>query len=206
MSKKGREGSLGPVSSINRFSDVGLGLEFGSGLIEIEHGFHDRDEHTRKGSTASVQEAASAKLALETGAEMTEGDRIGVEGGKLKAGHGRGGSTWQGRCAILTPPMLGHEIEEELVAENQATTLPAVTLNGGTGGLGVYVDDGGAEDVDKGTGDRDDIVNDSGMGSGIKGTTLTKGQGELSEHDEEVAGKRVVDDGGVHYRKEEHKN
>ncbi|KAL4374787.1 hypothetical protein AHAS_Ahas05G0216700 [Arachis hypogaea] len=72
----------------------------------------------------------------------------GVEGGNLKADHGKGGSMWQGKCATLTPPMLGHEIEKKLVAENQAATLPAVTLNGGTGGLGVYVDDDGAEDVD----------------------------------------------------------
>ncbi|KAL4394717.1 hypothetical protein AHAS_Ahas02G0179900 [Arachis hypogaea] len=71
--------------------------------------------------------------------------------------------------------MLGREIEEELVAENQAATLPEVTLNGGTGGLGVYVDDDSAEDVDKGTGDRDDIVNDSGIDSGTKRTSLTKG-------------------------------
>ncbi|XLT24148.1 hypothetical protein S245_055665, partial [Arachis hypogaea] len=90
---------------------------------------------------------------------------------------------------------LSHEIEEELVAENQAATLPAVTLNGGTGGLGVFVDNDGAEDVDEETRDRDDIVNNSGMGFGTKGTTLTKRHGELSEHDEEVVGKRVVDDG-----------
>ncbi|XLR18803.1 hypothetical protein S83_046715, partial [Arachis hypogaea] len=161
----------------------------------MEYGFHDRDGHAREGSTASVQEAASAKLALETGVEITEGDRIDVEGGKLKAGHGRGGSTWQGRCATLTPPMLGREIEEELVAENQAATLPEVTLNGGTSGLGVYVDDDGAKDVDEGTDDRDDIVNNNGMGSSTNGTTLTKGQGELLEHDEKVVGKKVVDDG-----------
>ncbi|KAL4328694.1 hypothetical protein AHAS_Ahas13G0225700 [Arachis hypogaea] len=93
--------------------------------------------------------------------------------------------------------MLGHEIEEELVVENQAATLLVVILNGGTGGLGVYVDDG-AEDVDEETRDRDDIVNNSGMGFGFgtKGTTLTKRQRELSEHDEEVVGKRMVDDGG----------
>ncbi|XLT08165.1 hypothetical protein HN51_053958 [Arachis hypogaea] len=196
MSKKNRKGSLNPVSSINQFRDVGLGLEFGSGLMKMEHDFHNRDGHAREGSTTSVQEATFAKLALEISAEITERNRIGVEGGKLKAGHGRSGSTWQGRCATLTPPMLSREIEEELVAENQVVTLLAVTLNGETGGLGVYVDDDGAEDVDEGTGDKDDIVNDSGMSSGTKGTTLTKGQGELSEHDEEVAGKRVVDDGG----------
>ncbi|XLU69985.1 hypothetical protein S245_029038, partial [Arachis hypogaea] len=91
----------------------------------------------------------------------------------------------------LTPPMLGREINEELVTENQIVTLLAVTLNGETGGLGVYVDDDGAEDVDEGTSDKDDIVNDSGMSFGTKGTTLTKGQGELSEYNEEVVGKRV---------------
>ncbi|KAL4355968.1 hypothetical protein AHAS_Ahas09G0039700 [Arachis hypogaea] len=91
--------------------------------------------------------------------------------------------------------MLGREINEELVTENQIVTLLAVTLNGETGGLGVYVDDDGAEDVDEGTSDKDDIVNDSGMSFGTKGTTLTKGQGELSEYNEEVVGKRVVDDG-----------
>ncbi|XLR04588.1 hypothetical protein S83_070786 [Arachis hypogaea] len=164
--------------------------------MEIEHGFHNRDGHAREGSTTSVQEAASTKLALETGAEKIEGDRIVVEGGKPKTGHGKGGSMWQGKCATLTPPMLGHEIEEELMVENQAATLRVVTLNGGTGGSGVYVDDGGAEDVDKDMRDRDDIVNNSGMGFRTKGTTLTKRQRELSEHDEEVVGKRVVDDGG----------
>ncbi|XLT83489.1 hypothetical protein S245_005281 [Arachis hypogaea] len=173
--------------------------------MEIEHSFHDRDGHAREGSTTSVQEDAFAKLALETDAEKIEGDRIGVEGEKLKTCHGKGVSTWQGKCATLTPTMLGHKIEEELVAENQAATLPAVTLNGGTGGLGVYFHDDGAEDVDEETRDRDGIVNNSGMGFGTKGTTLTKRQGELSEHDEEVVGKRVVDDGGVHYKKEEHK-
>ncbi|KAL4274827.1 hypothetical protein AHAS_Ahas20G0046100 [Arachis hypogaea] len=121
-----------------------------------------------------MQEAASVKLALKIGAEKIEGDRMDVEGGKLKTDHDKGGSTWQGKCATLTPPMLGREIEEELVAENEAATLPAVTLNGGTGGLGVYVDDDGAEDVDEGTRDRDDIVNNSGMDFGTKGTTLTK--------------------------------
>ncbi|KAL4271049.1 hypothetical protein AHAS_AhasUnG0023700 [Arachis hypogaea] len=95
MSKKDREGSLDPTSSINRFDDVGLGLESESGLMEIEHGFHDRDEHAREGSTTSVQEAASAKFALETGAEKIEGDRIGVEGGKLKTDHDKRSSTWQ---------------------------------------------------------------------------------------------------------------
>ncbi|KAL4375041.1 hypothetical protein AHAS_Ahas05G0242100 [Arachis hypogaea] len=100
---------------------------------------------------------------------MTERDRIGVEGGKLKAGHDRGGSTWQGRCATLTPPMLGREIEKELVAETQAATLPAVTLNGETSGLGMYVDDDGAEDVDEGMSDKNDIMNDSGMCFGTKG-------------------------------------
>ncbi|KAL4392224.1 hypothetical protein AHAS_Ahas03G0323700 [Arachis hypogaea] len=135
MFKKDRKGSLGLVSSINWFNDVGLGLESGLGLMEVEHGFHDRDGNAREEFTASVQEAASVKLALETGVEMTEGDRIGVEGGKLKAGHGRGGSTRQGRCATLKPPMLGREIEGELVTENQAATLPTVTLNRGTGGL-----------------------------------------------------------------------
>ncbi|KAL4344827.1 hypothetical protein AHAS_Ahas11G0217300 [Arachis hypogaea] len=169
MSKKDREGSLDPASSINRFSDIGLGLESESGLMEIEHSFHDRDGHTKKGSTTSVQEAASVKLALETGAEKIEGDRIGVEGGKLKTGHGKGGSTWQGKCVTLMPPMLGREIEEELVAENQAATLPTVILNGGTGGLGVYVDDDGAKDVDEETRDRDDIVNNSGMHWWIQG-------------------------------------
>ncbi|KAL4394774.1 hypothetical protein S83_005044 [Arachis hypogaea] len=142
--------------------------------MEIEHSFHDRNGHAREGSTTSVQEAAFAKLALETGAEKIEGDRIGVERGKLKTDYGKGGSTWQGKCATLTPPMLGREIEEELVVENQTATLPAVILNGGTGGLGVYVNDDGAGDVDEGTRDRDDIVNNSGMGFGTKGTTLTK--------------------------------
>ncbi|XLR64343.1 hypothetical protein S83_015015 [Arachis hypogaea] len=173
--------------------------------MKIEHGFHDRDGHAREGSTTSLQKAASAKLALETGGKKIKRDRIGVEGGKLKTGHDKGGLTWQGKCATLTPPMLGHEIEEELVTENQATTLSAVTLNGGTGGLGVYVDDDDAEDVDEETRDRDDIVNNSGIGFGTKRTTLTKRKGELSEHDEEVVGKRVVDDGGVHYKEEEHK-
>ncbi|KAL4394716.1 hypothetical protein AHAS_Ahas02G0179800 [Arachis hypogaea] len=74
MSKKSREGSLGPVSSINRFGDVGLDLESESDLIEMEHGFYDRDGHVRKGSTTSVQEAASAKLVQETDAKMTGGD------------------------------------------------------------------------------------------------------------------------------------
>ncbi|KAL4286957.1 hypothetical protein AHAS_Ahas19G0138100 [Arachis hypogaea] len=174
MSKKDREGSLDPAFSINRVGDVGLGLESESGLMEIEHGFYDRDGHAREGSTTSVQEVASAKLTLETGAKKIEGGRIGVEGGKPKTGHGKGGSTWQGKCATLTPPMLGHEIEEDLMAENQAATLRTVTLNGGTGGLGVYVDDDGAEDVDEETHDRDDIVNNSGMGFATKGTTLTK--------------------------------
>ncbi|KAL4356306.1 hypothetical protein S83_028288 [Arachis hypogaea] len=174
MSKKNREEFLDPVSSINQLGDVGLGLEFESGLMEIEHGFHDRDRHAREGSTTSVQDAASTKLALETGAEKIEGDRIGVEGGKLKTGHDKGGSTWQGKCATLTPPMLGREIEEKLMAENQAATLPAATLNGEIGGLGVYVDNDGAADVDEGTHDRDDIVNNSGMGSVTKETTLTK--------------------------------
>ncbi|XLR20428.1 hypothetical protein S83_048340 [Arachis hypogaea] len=155
MFKKGRERSLDPVSSINRFGDVGLGLESRSDLMKMEHDFHDRDGHAREGSMTSVQEAASVKLALETGDEMTEGNRIGVEGGKLKAGHDRGGSTWQMRCATLTPPILGREIEEVLVAENQAATLPAVTFNGGTSGLGVYVNDDGAEDINEGTGDKE---------------------------------------------------
>ncbi|KAL4294525.1 hypothetical protein AHAS_Ahas18G0236800 [Arachis hypogaea] len=193
MSKKDREGYLDPASSINQFGYVGLDLEYESGSMEIEHGFHDRDEYAREGSTTSVQEAASTKLVLETGVEKIEGDQIGVEGGKLKTGHGKGGLTWQGKCATLTPPMLGHEIKEELVAKNQAATLPAVTLNRGTG---VYVDDDGAEEVDERTRDRDDIVNNSGMSFSTKGTTLTKRQGELLEHDEEVVGKRVVDDGG----------
>ncbi|KAL4327710.1 hypothetical protein AHAS_Ahas13G0127300 [Arachis hypogaea] len=91
MSKKDREGSLDPAFSINRFGDVGLDLESEIGLMEIEHRFHDRDGHAREGSTTR---------------------------GKLKIGHGKGGSTCQGKCATLTPPMLGHEIEEELVAEN----------------------------------------------------------------------------------------
>ncbi|XLR41425.1 hypothetical protein HN51_019618 [Arachis hypogaea] len=147
--------------------------------MKIDHGFHDRDEHVSEGSTTSVHEVASAKLALETSTEKIEGDRIGVEGGKLKTGHGKRGSTWQEKCATLTPPILGREIEKELVAENQTATLPAVTLNGGTGGLGVYVDDDGAEDVNERMSDRDDIVNNSGMGFGTKGTTLTKRQGEL---------------------------
>ncbi|XLR08653.1 hypothetical protein HN51_063657 [Arachis hypogaea] len=102
MSQKGKKGSLSSVSSINRFSDVGLGLESGSGLMEMEHDFHDRDGHAREGSTAK------------------------------------------------------------------------------TGGLSVYVNDDGAEDVHEGTSDRNDIVNDSGMGSGTKGITLTKGLEELS--------------------------
>ncbi|KAL4327794.1 hypothetical protein AHAS_Ahas13G0135700 [Arachis hypogaea] len=76
--------------------------------------------------------------------------------------------------ATLTPPMLGREIEEELVAENQAATLPTVTLNGGTGELGVYVDDDGAEDVDERTHDRDDIVNNSGHGFRQKGNSIDK--------------------------------
>ncbi|KAL4330792.1 hypothetical protein AHAS_Ahas13G0435500 [Arachis hypogaea] len=80
--------------------------------------------------------------------------------------------------------MLVREIEEELVVEKQAAALPTVTLNGGIGGLGVYVDDDGAKDVDEATGDRDDIMNDSGMSSSTKRKTLTKGEGELSEHDE----------------------
>ncbi|KAL4271048.1 hypothetical protein AHAS_AhasUnG0023600 [Arachis hypogaea] len=71
-----------------------------------------------------------------------------------------------------------------------------MTLNKGTGGLGVYVDDDGAEDVDEETRDRDDIVNNSDMSLSTKGTTLTKRQEELSKNDEEVVGKRVVDDGG----------
>ncbi|XLR48147.1 hypothetical protein S83_032807 [Arachis hypogaea] len=142
--------------------------------MKIEHGFHDRDGHAREGSTTSMQEAAFAKLALETGTEKIEGDRIGVKGGKLKTGHDKGGSTWQEKCATLTPPMLGHEIEEELVAENQAATFLAVTLNGGTGGLGVYVDDNGAEDVDEETRDRDGIVNNSGMGFLHKGNNIDK--------------------------------
>ncbi|RYR37916.1 hypothetical protein Ahy_A09g042832 [Arachis hypogaea] len=150
-----------------------------------------RDAHAREGSRTSVQEAASAKLALETSAEKIEGDRISVEGRKLKTGHGKGGSTWQEKYATLTPPMLGHEIEEELVAENQAATLRPVTLTGGTGGLGVYVDDDGVEDINKEKRYRDDIVNKSGMGFGTKGTTLIKRHGELSEHDEEVVGKRL---------------
>ncbi|KAL4328695.1 hypothetical protein AHAS_Ahas13G0225800 [Arachis hypogaea] len=74
LSKKDREGSLDPTSSINRFGDVGLGLKSESGLMEIEHGFYDRDGHAREGSTTSVQEAASAKLVLETGAEKIERD------------------------------------------------------------------------------------------------------------------------------------
>ncbi|KAL4305011.1 hypothetical protein AHAS_Ahas16G0035600 [Arachis hypogaea] len=102
----------------------------------------NNEEQLRK---RSVRDAASVTLALETGAEVIEGGQIDVEGGKLKAGRGRGGSTWQGRYATLTPPMLGRKIEEELVAENQAATLSAVTLNGGTGGLGVYVNDDGAK-------------------------------------------------------------
>ncbi|XLR43299.1 hypothetical protein S83_027959 [Arachis hypogaea] len=65
----------------------------------MEHDFQNRDGHAREGSMTSVQEAASAKLAMEISAKMTERNRIGVEGGKLKAGHGRRGSTWQGRCA-----------------------------------------------------------------------------------------------------------
>ncbi|XLR05343.1 hypothetical protein S83_071541 [Arachis hypogaea] len=125
----------------------------------------------------SVQKVVFAKLALKTGVEKIEGDRIGVEGEKLKTDHGKRGSTWQGKCTTLTPPMLGREIEEELVAENQNATLPAVILNGGTGGLDVYVDDDDAEDIDEGTRDRDDIVNNSGMGFGTKGTTLTKRRG-----------------------------
>ncbi|KAL4359352.1 hypothetical protein AHAS_Ahas08G0068800 [Arachis hypogaea] len=84
MSKKDREEFLDPVFSLNRFDDVGLGLESES----------------------------------EIGAEKIEEDRIGVEGGKLKTCHGKGGSTWQGKCATLMPPMLDYEIEEELVAEN----------------------------------------------------------------------------------------
>ncbi|XLR32192.1 hypothetical protein S83_060092 [Arachis hypogaea] len=160
--------------------------------MEIEHGFHDRDGHAREGSTTSVQEAASAKIALETGAEKIEGDRIGVEGGKLKTSHGKGGSTWKEKMRNPDTTNVGREIEEELVVENQAAILLEVTLNGGTGGLGVYVNDDGAEDVDERTCDRDDIVNNSGMGFGTKGTTLTKRQGELSEYDEEVVGKRVV--------------
>ncbi|KAL4382233.1 hypothetical protein AHAS_Ahas04G0213000 [Arachis hypogaea] len=137
MFKKGRERSLNPVFSINPFGYVGLGLESGSDLMKIEHDFHDRDGHAREGSTTSVQEVASAKLAMETGEDMTEGNQIGAEGGKLKVGHSRGDSTWQGRCATLTPPMLGREIEEVLVVENQAATLPPVTLNRGTSGLDV---------------------------------------------------------------------
>ncbi|XLR49975.1 hypothetical protein HN51_000651 [Arachis hypogaea] len=101
MSKKDRERTLGPVFSINQFGDVGLGLEPGLNLMEMEHDFHDRDGHVRERSTTNVQEAASATLALETGAEVTEGNRIGVEGGKLKAGCGKEGSRWQGRCATL---------------------------------------------------------------------------------------------------------
>ncbi|KAL4344424.1 hypothetical protein AHAS_Ahas11G0177000 [Arachis hypogaea] len=132
--KKNRKGSLGPVSSINRFGDVRLGLESGSDLLEMEHGFHDRDGHVREGSTTSVQEAASAKLVLETDVNQAKKEQIGVEGGKLKAGHGREGSTWQGICVTLMPPMLVRLIEKELVAENQAATLPEMTLNGGTGG------------------------------------------------------------------------
>ncbi|XLT14531.1 hypothetical protein HN51_060221 [Arachis hypogaea] len=84
----------------------------------------------------SVQKVVFAKLALKTGVEKIEGDRIGVEGEKLKTDHGKRGSTWQGKCTTLTPPMLGREIEEE-----------------------------------------DDIVNNSGMGFGTKGTTLTKRRG-----------------------------
>ncbi|KAL4391274.1 hypothetical protein AHAS_Ahas03G0228700 [Arachis hypogaea] len=118
MSKKDREGSLDPASLINRFGDVGLGLESESGLMEIEHDFHNRDGHAREGSMTSVQEAASAKHALETVLKKIEGDRIGVEGGKLKTDCGKGGLMWQEKCATLTPPMLGHEIEEKLVAEN----------------------------------------------------------------------------------------
>ncbi|KAL4392030.1 hypothetical protein AHAS_Ahas03G0304300 [Arachis hypogaea] len=92
--------------------------------------------------------------------------------------------------------MLGREIEEELVVEKQAAALPTVTLNEGIGVLGMYVDDDSTEDVDEGTSDRDDIMNDRGMSSGTKRKTLTKREGEFSEHDEEVARKRVVDDGG----------
>ncbi|QHO18484.1 uncharacterized protein DS421_11g320950 [Arachis hypogaea] len=195
MSKKNREGSLNPVFSINRFGDVRLGLESESDLMEMEHNFHDRNENVRKRSTTSVQKVASVILALKIGAEVIEGGRIGVEGGKLKTNYGRGGLMWQGRCATLTPPMLGREIEEELVAENQATTLPTVRLNEGTGGLNMYVDDDGMEDIDKETGDRDDTVIDSCMNFSTKGITLTKGEGDLSEHDEEVVGKKVVDDG-----------
>ncbi|KAL4275494.1 hypothetical protein AHAS_Ahas20G0112800 [Arachis hypogaea] len=150
MSKKSRKGSLGPVFSINQLGDVGLGVESELGLIEMENGFYDRDRHTRKGSMASVQEDASVTLALEIGAE--------------------------GDAQPLMPPMLGREVEEELVAENQAATLPAVTLNEETGRLGVYFDDDGAKDVDEGTSDRDDIVNDSGMGSG-KGNNIDKDRG-----------------------------
>ncbi|KAL4375255.1 hypothetical protein AHAS_Ahas05G0263500 [Arachis hypogaea] len=157
----------------------------GCDYINYEADSENTDGHTRKGSTTSVQKAVFSKLVLETDVEKTKRDQIGVEERKIKAGHGKGGSTWQWRCATLTPLMLGHEIEEELVAENQAATLPTVTLNGRTGWLGVYADD-------EGTGDRDDIVNDSGT----KGTTLTKGQGELLEHDKKVVGKSMVDNGG----------